>query len=787
MALVIKWYLHLLSVYSLVCSVHMLECGAPPDIICTSTTDGGVECDFKSAGSSTELSPDRVTINGDLIVVGSTNHLFTFDVAESLRFESVLAHCPDTETRAKCLMANDGSQCYNYIRFVQPVPAEISMNNTRFTDKILACGTNAVSPKCTVHSRENMSEWFYLTDQEDAGFSPYLSDRPMVGLLGTNALFYTATVFAPYGSQRVIAIAPSPLEGSSRFSTETPPGNPYWLVNPSVEILSMYEMADHIYIFAREIAQFPELPEGQSTVYSRVMRICKNDQIELTAQSPREFVTFQKARMKCSSVRNTIDHPYDYNEIQSTYLVSRSSEESVLYATFSSSPNGPKGSAVCRFEFDPTVETSLTGVFETVEYFAPRNGIPTSSDWDKLEGAPFVCPGQAGGLQREPQEALDYKILMNGEAVPTGEYDTYKADGVVFTKIAVEILAYNGREYQIMFIGTDNGEIRQVVVVDDEETFEFRRASMRSGNDITYMELTKPNPATEIRKLYYANADFLSEITLGDCGKYTSCHECVESNDPYCAWQNGSTCVNILLQPVADQTTEALRGFSKVEEVCTNPVLPTQSTQSGSASVTQPGISSIRPRNTVLTDTLPASISCFTMGTTVLPATASTPAPPPPVDTRPSVNTEPVSDGVEPSSQNVPSIALIAGAVVGGLIIGIIIGVVVGCLGLATKRALLSDTKSGPSAAIENGVLYNHTHNGTSTTSLEPTKCNEVSSPTSSGSSQGLDIGLEELEDDAITDLPSNTTSLASIHKKNKGRTPSTRWLRASESEGNPP
>ena len=716
--------------------------------------------------------------------VGSTNHLISFDVSESLQVNSVFAHCPDEATRTKCLTENDASQCYNFIRFLQPVPAEAHSNDTQFTGKIIACGTNAVSPKCTVHSRGNLSEWFYLTNQEDVGFSSYLSNRPMVGLLGTNAAFYGATVFTPYESRISLGIAPGALNGSSRFSAQTPEGDQYWLSNPSINIISMYEMDHHIYIFGRELAQNPELPIGISTIYSRVVRICKNDHIELPVQSTEKFITtFQKARMRCSSVRNIPNYPYDYNEIQSTYLVSRSSGESVLYATFSSSPNGPKGTAVCKFEFDPAVETSLAGVFETVKYFAPENGVPNSDVWVEMEGAPFVCPGQPGGHERDPAEVEQYKLLMNGEAAPTDGHSIYTADGVIITQIAAETFTYDGQEYQIMFMGTDSGEIWQVVIIDNRETFEFRRASLQSGNDITYIQLTMPDSATKIRKLYYANTDFLSEMTLGDCSKYTSCHECMESNDPYCAWQDGSTCVNILLQPFPGQATEALRGFTRIGEVC-NPVLPTHTTPSGSASATKSEIPSIRPSYAVFTDIPRASIDSDIKSTCPPVSTR------PPANTHPSVSTNPVTGGLEPSPQNIP-IAVVVGATLGGLIIGIIIGMVAGCLGLATKRALV-DTKSFSPTRVENGANhYNCTRNGTGANSVEPTKCNGVSSPTSSGSSQGLDIAIEELEDDAITDLPSNTTSSASSHQKKKripkGRTPSTRWLRASESEGNSP
>lgn len=761
-----KWYLQLLSVYTLVCSIRMQVCTSPPMLTCTSTING-VECNFKDIG----LSPDRVSIDGDLMLVGSTDHLFAFDISESLLLNYITDHCPKAETLDTCLSENDHTQCKNFVRFLQPIPDNAS-NDTKYKDKVLVCGTNAFSPKCTVHSRGNLSEWFYLTKQEDDGFSPYQSNRQMVGLLGTNGMFYAATLFSAYGSQRRIAIAPNPLKENSDFSAATLDGNQYWLNTPNVDFISMYEMGDHIYVFARETAQFPELEDGTSIVYSRVMRICKNDQFGLPSSGVNQFLTFQKARMRCSSERNTPDYPYDYNEIHSTFLLNTSSGESVLYATFSSSPNGPKGSAVCKFEFNPAIKTSLTGVFESVEYFAPVNGDPTSTNWNLLKGVPFVCPGQLDGDQRDQQEVTNYMILMDGEAVATGDHDIYTADGVVFTQIAVETLTYDGSEYEIMFTGTDNGEIWQVVTIDDINTFEFKRVALPSASDITYIQLSVPNRATEIRKLYFANADFLSEITLGDCGKYANCWECLESNDPYCAWQNDYTCVNVLLQPLTGQKTEAILGFSMVTEVCGSkpptqaPTSSTDSPQSGTEVECN-----YSPTATDRTD-IPTSHTESGTETPRLP-----------------VSTDPTVLGLDPGSQSV-SIAEVVGALVGGFIIGIIIGVVIGCVSLATKRGMFG-TKSSP-AAIENGTAqYNHNQTSVTITSPEPTKTNGVSSPISSGSS-GLDIAIEELDDNVISDLPPSTAPPVAIPRKKKrgipkGRTPSTRWLRASESEGNPP
>lgn len=62
-------------------------------------------------------------------------------------------------------------------------------------------------------------------------------------------------------------------------------------------------------------------------VYSRVARICKNDQGG-TLTLKEKFTTFLKARLNCSIPGN---YPFYFNEIQGIYYVER---EDIFYATF---------------------------------------------------------------------------------------------------------------------------------------------------------------------------------------------------------------------------------------------------------------------------------------------------------------------------------------------------------------------------------------------------------------------------------------------------------------------
>lgn len=101
--------------------------------------------------------------------------------------------------------------------------------------------------------------------------------------------------------------------------------NAKWLNGP--EFVSSAVETDHfVYFFFRETAV--EASNCLKTVYSRVARVCKNDQGGGQLMLKDTWTTFLKARLNCSV---PAEYPFYYDHIQSvTYL----EEERLFYATF---------------------------------------------------------------------------------------------------------------------------------------------------------------------------------------------------------------------------------------------------------------------------------------------------------------------------------------------------------------------------------------------------------------------------------------------------------------------
>ena len=100
--------------------------------------------------------------------------------------------------------------------------------------------------------------------------------------------------------------------------------NAKWLNVP--DFVGSIETDNFAYFFFRETAV--EYSNCGKTVYSRVARVCKNDQGGGQLMLKDTWTTFLKARLNCSLPG---EFPFYYNEIQSIAFLE---DERIFYATF---------------------------------------------------------------------------------------------------------------------------------------------------------------------------------------------------------------------------------------------------------------------------------------------------------------------------------------------------------------------------------------------------------------------------------------------------------------------
>jgi hypothetical protein len=732
--------------------------------------------------------PTRMTTaDGALLLVGGNNSIYSFNTMPTLELKEKISVTPDPATIIRCNTSGTSqSQCFNIIKVIQPIPLQALNGNItleeKYNDTILVCGTNAFSPKCNVHKRSNLSSSLLLSNSNDhEGFSPSSVSSTNVGLLATNGKFYTGTVFGKFSVQYRIAVSPFALQGDDKFLISTLAVHPLYISQDKTSFISIYEVDEYIYIFAKESA----VEVGNTIVYSRVIRLCKSDEgiVESTVEQ-RNFLTFQKTRITCRDQSTKTSFPYNYDNITSTYLYQPPGNSTPeLYITFSSPINAPEGSVVCKFAFS---DESLNKEFNSGMYYVLESN--TNQLSVKFEGS-FSCPGTSGTQRTEKQAERDQ--LTDGNIQSSA---LVIADGETFTQIAVDVFDYFETRYEVMFVGTVDGQIKTYLYKESSSILISSRSI--SNDSINQLILTVMND-TQIRRLYVASDSCLVDIVVGNCSKYSSCLECMESNDLYCVWQD-MKCINKLhvdttniqhtIEPITDIAQYC--GDSSINHQTTTPPLSITSLTSILPSLTITTAHSTEQTKyiTVTTTTFTTSYAeCPLMIKTQMIYTASNDALPSPsipvatIDPSTDFNTEPK---IIPYGQ-------IAGTLIGGLVVGFIIGIIICFIGLGIKRTLTNKTTSNESTPVHHNNSANSRSNGTinqykinfnvKSIDEEPDHYEKVHPP--SESPVHVNIGDED-DDDVITELPLNlSVGLATPKSHNRGRTESTRWLRASESE----
>ncbi|XP_011403136.1 PREDICTED: semaphorin-5B-like [Amphimedon queenslandica] len=779
------------------------------------TASSSPNCRTVSYGRAcTGLSVTQLSLAGQVLLVGGNNSIYSFDTSPRLEVKESFSIAPSSDRISQCkidtVTLDSSTECGNVVRVLQQVSsaalsaAMLSNDSmeTALNDSVMVCGTNAFYPKCTFHKIYNLSDWIeFETGNALIGFSPYSVTSKSIGLLGSNGRFYTGTNFGRFSTSFRISVALHPLRFNRSFDINTHSSSPIWFSISSTDFVSIYEIGDYIYVFLNEPAE--EVDEGNSITYARVVRFCKSDPGFLIGNIPPVlFSTFQKVRITCSYSRHKSSPKFYYDRIISTYLnwQNDSTPSPTLYATFSSSINGPEGTAVCKFSFDPTVTGNINSLFDSdtqIKYYVTGSSTTLA---EEMENA-FVCPGKSG-RQRSESESQRHQLLV-GEVESSA---ILTRDGQTFTSIVVDMFKYNNSVYEAVYVGTKDGRIF-TSVFSNGKLFKTLDDIKLSNESVIEMLLSISNE-TKIRRIYASTEGLVADVTHGNCSRYMTCMECLESRDLYCSWQNGS-CINKLLS----KAQEAMNPPSNTLDYCA----PPNSASSTSISIVFVPSSSNIPSKTVRTITASTTVSTSSTrnavsSTPIVTVTRTTLV----TTTRIIlVTTEPVTSTlhaptVQPTIGSVgtttmPSVGEMVGGVIGGLLVGFIIGSIICFVGLAVKRKLMkpeavstNETSNGGSTVTERRPRHRQGSVGHYTITVdlpgggqeeikvieEEDTGNENLSPPS----PSVVVIDSELEDDVITDLPipgvsSNHKNKRGVSGRDRGRTESTRWLRASESE----
>lgn len=464
-----------------------------------------------------------------VMLLGAREAIYALDMSNIAVKKSAVYWRVTEEKQKEC--NNKGKQaeveCRNYIRTLH------RMNETT----MYVCGTNAFSPTCDYMSFERGQLILQGMQEEGKGKCPFDPFQRYSSLMVGNDL-YSATSINFLGSEPVFL-----RSSSSALRTEFKSS---WLNEPNFVYMDSVEESvdspdgddDKVYLFFSENAM--EYDFLSKVAVSRVARVCKGDMGgQRTLQ--RKWTSFLKARLDCP-----LPEPSLPPIVQDVFLLKdKDWRESVFYTIFTPQSGLSQVSAVCAYKVSDIRHIFTEGKFKT-----PVAVETSHVKWVMYTGeVPVPRPGgcinnaaRKMGLNRSldlPDKTLQFirdRPLMDEAVHPVSGGALLVKRGALLSRIVVDrVQALDGKIYDVMFIGTENGFIQKAVNYDGE-MFIIEEIQVFENHDT--INILRISSGTGF---LYAGSQFGAvQMPLSNCSRYESCADCVLARDPYCAWDLSS-------------------------------------------------------------------------------------------------------------------------------------------------------------------------------------------------------------------------------------------------------
>ncbi|TRY90430.1 hypothetical protein DNTS_018925 [Danionella cerebrum] len=451
-----------------------------------------------------------------MIYIAARDHVFAINLGTSL--ERIIPQQKltwKTKGVEKCTVRGKNSdECYNYIKVLVP----------RNDETLFACGTNAFNPTCRNYKMSSLEQ----DGEEVVGQArcPFESRQSNVGLFAGGD-FYSATMTDFLASDAVIYRSlgeSSPVLRTVKYDSK-------WLREP--HFLHAIEYGNYVYFFLSEIAV--EYTTLGKVVFSRVARVCKNDNGGSPRVLERYWTSFLKARLNCSVPGDSF---FYFDVLQSLTNVIQINHRPGVLGVFTTQANSITGSAVCAFYMDD-IEKVFNGKFKE-----QRN---SESAWTPVpdEMVPKPRPGSCAGdgpaegyksSTNFPDETLTFikSYPLMDEAVPSVNNRpcfTRTTSRFKLAQIAVDTAAGPYKNYTVLFLGSENGRVLKVLanmhpnstystqVLEDIDVYNPNKCNVR-GEDrrILGLELDKDHHA-----LFVAFSSCVIRVPLSRCSDYGTC------------------------------------------------------------------------------------------------------------------------------------------------------------------------------------------------------------------------------------------------------------------------
>ncbi|XP_062848552.1 sema domain, transmembrane domain (TM), and cytoplasmic domain, (semaphorin) 6E [Trichomycterus rosablanca] len=383
-----------------------------------------------------------------MLYIAARDHVFAVNLSAST--EQIIPQQKltwKTKDVEKCTVRGKNSdECYNYIKVLVP----------RNDETLFACGTNAFNPTCRNYKMSTLEQ----VGDEVLGQArcPFESRQSNVGLFAGGD-FYSATMTDFLASDAVIYRS----LGDSSSVLRTVKYDSKWLREP--HFLHAIEYGNYVYFFFSEIAV--EYTTLGKVVFSRVGRVCKNDNGGSPRVLERYWTSFLKARLNCSVPGDSF---FYFDVLQSLTNVMQINHRPAVLGVFTTQANSITGSAVCAFYMDD-IERVFNGKFK--EQKTSESAWTPVPDEQVPKPRPGSCAGDGSAAAYKsstsfPDDTLtfikSYPLMdeavpsMNGRPCFTRTTSRFK-----LTQLAVDTAAGPYKNHTVLFLGSENGHVLKIL------------------------------------------------------------------------------------------------------------------------------------------------------------------------------------------------------------------------------------------------------------------------------------------------------------------------------------
>uniref|UniRef100_A0A671L777 Sema domain-containing protein n=1 Tax=Sinocyclocheilus anshuiensis TaxID=1608454 RepID=A0A671L777_9TELE len=463
-----------------------------------------------------------------LLYVGAREAIYKLDTSNisDTSISLSLEWAASAEQKRQCLSKgkNNQTECYNHVRFLD-----------RYNDTHLyTCGTHAFRPRCAYI---DVARFTFVRFEEGKEKCPYDPTKGYTGFI-IDGEMYSASQYEIRNIPDIRRNFPFPNLRMDDSPTR-------WLLESDFvgsallreSINSSIGDDDKLYFFFTERNTEPTAYSSQTKV-ARVARVCKGD-IGGQRSLQRKWMSFLKARLVCAIP----DYELYFNVLRSVFVVEGSSvHNSVLYGVFGLEWRNVKMSAVCQYSFRD-VQTAFDGPYMELQ----------DTKWREYTGeVPKPRPGSCITDQHRallinssrdlPDNVLNFTLrhaLMSRQIQPVGGRPVLLQRSADYTKIAVkQVVDMDGRVYDMLFIGTDEGWLHRAVKIGDHVHIIEELQLFEEKQPINNMVISQKQ-----NSIYVSAASGVVQVPLSSCERYTSCYDCVFARDPFCGW-DGRACTS---------------------------------------------------------------------------------------------------------------------------------------------------------------------------------------------------------------------------------------------------